>query len=89
MVESNDWRAMKTAIYFSASQVLGSTSRKLQNWFDENDIKIKTIGGETSVYRAHENYLDSDAKKNFYINKRINFQKKTLNFAKRSALLKN
>ena len=64
MVEGTDWKTMKTAIYSSASQVLGSTSRKRRNWFDENDIEIKTrLKKRRQFHRTHENNLNLDEKK--------------------------
>ena len=55
-VESNDWEFMKETIYSSALQVLGSTSRKHQDWFDEIDFVIQTMLKEKrQLFRAHQN----------------------------------
>ena len=70
-VESNDWEFMKKTIYSSALQVLGSTSRKHQDWFDENDIVIQTMLKEKrQLFRAHQNNPKSKSKKNAFANMR-------------------
>ena len=70
-VENNDWEFMKETIYSSALQVLGSTSRKHQDWFDENDIVIQTMLKEKrQLFRAYQNDPKSESKKNVFANMR-------------------
>ena len=79
-VESNDWEFMKETIYASALQVLGSTSRKHQDRFDENDIVIQTMLKEKRhLFKAHQNDLKSKSKKNAFANMRREVQKKLRN----------
>ena len=79
-VESNDWEFMKEMIYSSALQVLGSTSRKHQDWFDENDIVIQTLLKEKrQLFRAHQNDPKSKSKKNAFANMRREVQKRLQN----------
>ena len=78
-VESNDWEFMKETIYSSALQVLGSTSKKYQDWFDKNDIVIQTMLKEKrQLFRAHQNDPKSESKKNAFVNMRRS-QKKLRN----------
>ena len=78
--ESNDWKFMKETIYSSALQVLGSTSRKHQDWFDENDIVIQTMLKEKrQLFGAHQNDPKSESKKNAFANMRGEVQKKLRN----------
>ncbi len=39
----NDWDSLKTTVRAAASQVFGLATRNNQDWFDENDVKIKTL----------------------------------------------
>ena len=78
--ESNDWEFMKETIYSSALQVLGSTSRKHQDRFDENDIAIQTVLKEKrQLFRAHQNNPKLESKKNAFANMRREVQKKLRN----------
>ena len=79
-VESNDREFMKETIYSSALQVLGSTSRKHQDWFEENVIVIQTmLKEERQLFRAHQNDPKSKSKKNVFALMRREVQKKLLN----------
>ena len=79
-VESNDWEFMKETIYSSALQVLGLTSRKHQDWFDENDIAIQTmLKKKRQLFSAHQNDPKSKSKKNVFANMRSKVQKKLRN----------
>ena len=53
-VEEN-WIEFRSSTYSSAHAVLGSTKRKHQDWFDENDMQIRKLLDEK--HRLHVEYL--------------------------------
>lgn len=48
------WEQLKTSIQQSSEEVLGYTSKKNRDWFDENDTEIKNLlAKKRSAYQAH------------------------------------
>lgn len=71
------WSNLKTKIYQCASEVLGHSKRKHQDWFDVNDTSIQPL--LQSMHRAHLDWINdktSNAKKTVYSQVRQNVQVK-------------
>ncbi len=55
--------------------MLGPATRNHQDWFDENDVKIKTLLEEKrQLHRAHQSDPNSVSKKDAYVSKRREVQ---------------
>lgn len=73
----NDWDSLKMTVHFAALQVLGLTTRNHQDWFDENDVEIQTLLEEKrQPHRAHQSDPTSESKKDAYVGKRGEVQRK-------------
>ena len=71
-----DWSTFSTTVHTSSLEVLGKTSRKNQDWFDENDEKIKAILDEKNqLHRRHQEDPNSTAKKDAFTGARNGVQK--------------
>ena len=71
---------MKETINSSALQVIGSTSRKHQDCFNEKDIVTQAMLKEKrQLFRAHQNDPKSKSNKNVFANMRRKVQKKLRN----------
>ena len=72
-----DWATFRSETYATAQKILGCSSRKHQDWFDENDKEIKALLDEK--HRLHKEYLcdtKSTAKKAAFCNVRRQAQLK-------------
>ena len=72
-----DWATFRSETYATAQKILSCSSRKHQDWFDENDKEIKTLLDEK--HRLHKEYLcdtKSTAKKAAFCNVRRQAQLK-------------
>ncbi|CAH1277239.1 Hypp9517 [Branchiostoma lanceolatum] len=54
-----DWSTLKKTVYTTAFQHLGSTKRRNQNWFDENDAQISSLLAEK--HRLHRLTMNDPA----------------------------
>ena len=73
----NDWDSLKMTVHSAALQVLGLATRNHQDWFIENGVIILTTMGEIrKLHRAHLSDPTSESKKDAYINKRGEVQRK-------------
>ena len=71
----DDWAAFRCKTYASSQEILGCTTRKHQDWFDDNDDEIKALLDEK--HRLHKEYLSdrmSPAKKAAFCNARKQVQ---------------
>ena len=67
-VES-DWATFRDTVYAAASQVVGPTTRKHQDWFDDNNERIQSLLDEKHrLHRAHLNDPSSASKKDAFCN---------------------
>ena len=58
------WEALHAAVYNTAMECLGPTTRKHKEWFDENSTEIlQLLEDKSCAYRAHIDDLKSTAKK--------------------------
>ena len=72
-----DWATFRSETYAIAQKILGCSSQKHQDWFDENDKEIKALLDEK--HRLHKEYLcdtKSTAKKAAFCNVRRQAQLK-------------
>ena len=59
-----DWTVFRNAVYSSSVATLGHTSRKHQDWFDENDDEIQGLLEENHrIHKAHQDDTSSVSKK--------------------------
>ena len=73
----NDWNSLKRKVHSAALQVLGPATRNHQDWFDENDVVIQTLMEEKrKLHRAHQSDPTSESKKDAYVSKRSEVQRK-------------
>ena len=73
----NGWGSLKTTVHSAALQVLGLATRNHQNWFDENDVIIQILMEEKrKLHRAHQSDPTSESKKDAYVSKRGEVQRK-------------
>lgn len=64
-------------VHFAALQVLSLTTRNHQDWFDENDVEIQILLEEKrQPHRAHQSDPTSESKKDAYVSKRGEVQRK-------------
>ena len=76
-VPSNDWDSLKRTIYSATLQVLGLGTRNHKDWFNENDLKILSLlKEERQLHRAHRCDPSSESKKDAYVSKRGEVQRK-------------
>ncbi len=71
----DDWAAFRCEVYATSKEILGCTTRKHQDWFDENDIEIQALLDEK--HRLHKVYLNdtkSQVKKTAFCNARKQVQ---------------
>ena len=62
-----EWALIRATIYATASAVVGPSTRKHQDWFDENNSRIKALLEEKRrLYRALLNDPSSSSKKNAF-----------------------
>lgn len=64
-----DWAALRELVYDTATEILGLSSRKHKDWFDENSEDIKQLLNKK--HRLHQAYLNnpsSTSKKDAYKN---------------------
>jgi len=74
---SSDWDSLKTIVHTAAFQVLGPATRNHQDWFDDNDVEIQTLLEEKrQLHRAHQSDPSAESKKDAYLNKRGEVQRK-------------
>ena len=70
-----DWVVHRDKIHDTAFQLLGPTTRKNQDWFDENDEEIKEMLAEKNrLHRIYQLDRSSAAKKTSFINIRRTVQ---------------
>ena len=75
-IESS-WAAFKELVYSTASEALGTTKRKHQDWFDENCTEIQTmLDKKHQLHRAYTNDPKSVSKKDAFRNIRRDVQQK-------------
>ena len=73
----NGWGSLKTTVHSAALQVLGLATRNHQDWFDENDVIIQILMEEKrKLHRAHQSDPTSESKKDAYVSKRGEVQRK-------------
>lgn len=73
----DQWQCFKDVTYSTANEHLGSSTRKHQDWFDENDPIITSLLTEKhQLLRAHQNDPSSESKKAAYTSKRNEVQRK-------------
>ena len=73
-VES-DWATFRDIVYAAALEVVGSTTRKHQDWFDDNNERIQSMLDEKHrLHRAHLNDPSSTSKKAAFCNIRGRLQ---------------
>jgi len=73
----NNWDSLKTTVHSADLQVLGLATRNHQDWFDENDVEIQTLLEEKSqLHRAHQSDPTSESKKDAYVSKCGEVQRK-------------
>ena len=73
----NDWDSLKTTVHSAALQVLGLATGNHQDWFDENDVVIQTLMEEKRIlHQAHHSDPTSEWKKDPYVSKRGEVQRK-------------
>ena len=76
----NDWDSLKTTVHSAALQVLGMATRNHQDWFNDNDVVIQNLLEEKrKLYQAHESDPTSESKKDAYVSKRGEVQRKLRN----------
>ena len=64
-----EWARLRDAVYSAASQVVGPTVRKHQDWFDENNGRIKALlEDKHKLHRTLLNDPSSVSKKNAFSN---------------------
>ena len=69
------WVVLRDKIHDTAFQLLGSTTRKNQDWFDENDEQIKEMLAEKNrLHRLYQLDQSSAAKKTAFTNIRRTVQ---------------
>ena len=72
-----EWSKLRDIVYSTATEHLGFTKRKQQDWFDENDKDIQALLSEKHVlHRAYQNDPSSISKKAAFTNCRKTVQKK-------------
>ena len=75
-IESS-WAAFKQTVYSTASETIGTTCRKHQDWFDENNEEIKVLLDEKHrLLLDHINDSMSMAKKEAFTKVRLTVQNK-------------
>ena len=71
------WSALRDAVYSAASEHLGPSTRKHQDWFDENEKEIQSLLDEKhQLFRALQNDPTSQSKKDAFASARRKVQKK-------------
>lgn len=64
-------------VLFAALQVRGLATRNHHDWFDENDVEIQTLLEEKcQPHRAHQSDPTSKSKKDAYVSKGKEVQRK-------------
>ena len=70
------WTLFRDTVYATASDVLGSTAHKHQDWFDDNNERIQSLLDEKHrLHRVHLNDPSSKSKKDAYCNIRGSVQR--------------
>ena len=71
------WKELRDVVYSTAAEHLGHTTRKQQDWFDENDEEIQTLlKKKNNLHRAHQNDPSSISKKAAFTDCRRTVQKR-------------
>ena len=71
------WAAFRDTVYSTALEHLGPSTRKNQDWFDENEEGIQALITEKhQLFRAHQSDPSSQAKKDAFAAVRRKVQKK-------------
>ena len=71
------WTAFRDTVHKTALDHLGPTTRRNQDWFDENDEEIQLLLAEKRrLLRAHQDDPLSTSKRNAFVNVRSTVQKR-------------